>query len=87
MDLIIVFGNLDGSRSLRRFTCLTTLEWAQSSLAKDGDKATTMLIIAQKVLLKVTSNLRGATLPIFFCQKNESSSVKVSSREKMHGKC
>ena len=27
MDLIIFFGNLDGSRSLRRFTCLTILQW------------------------------------------------------------
>ena len=35
--------------------------------------------------LKVTPNLRGATLAIFFffCQENESSSVKVSFPEKM----
>ena len=53
MDLIIFFGNLEGSRSLRRFTCLTILEWPRNSLAQDGRKATTMFIIAWKVLLKL----------------------------------
>ena len=27
VDLMIFFGNPDGSRSLRGFTCLTILEW------------------------------------------------------------
>ena len=53
MDLIIFFGYLDGCRSLRRFTCLTVLEWPRNSLAQDGGKATTMFIIARKVLLKL----------------------------------
>ena len=53
MDLIIFFGNLDRSRSLRRFTCLTILEWPRNSFAQDGGKATTMFIIARKVLLKL----------------------------------
>ena len=35
-------------------------------------------------LFKVTPNLRGATFAdFFFCQENESSSVKVSFPEKM----
>ena len=36
-----------------------------------------------EMLIKVTPNLRGATLvDFFFCQENESSSVKVSFPEK-----
>ena len=53
MDLIIFFGNLDGSRSLSRFTCLTILEWQRNTFAQDGGKATTMFIIARNVLLKL----------------------------------
>ena len=45
MDLIIFFGNLDGSPSLRRFTCLTILEWPRNSFAQGGGKASTMFIM------------------------------------------
>ena len=38
--------------------------------------------VTRPLTLKVTSNLRGATLVDFFCQENESSSVKVSFPEK-----
>ena len=40
---------------LCRFTCLTILEWPRNSLAQDGGKATTRLIIARKVLVIFSS--------------------------------
>ena len=36
MDLAIFFGNLDGSRSLRRFTYLSFVEWPQNSFEQDN---------------------------------------------------
>ena len=43
-----------------------------------------MMTLVRSVCIKVTPNLRGGTFAdFFFCQENESSSVKVSFPEKM----